>query len=130
VATDLFSRQAYRLLTNRELCLKCHPIGNIVIEGPQGPNLSLAAERLRPEWMEQWIANPVRLFNYQPVMPQNFPNDPDPLKWKYQETFVGSPLQQSKAVRDILMDAPRLSDLLATIPPPPPPATPPAGDKK
>jgi mono/diheme cytochrome c family protein len=129
IATDLYSRQAYRLLTNKDLCLKCHEIGHIKIEGAQGPNLMMAAERLRPEWMEKWAANPPRMFTYQPVMPQNFPNDPDPLKWKYQETFVGSPLQQTRAVRDILMDTPRLSDLLASQPPPALP-TAPAGDKK
>jgi mono/diheme cytochrome c family protein len=128
IATDLYSRQAYKLLTNKDLCLKCHEIGHIKIEGPQGPNLAQAAERLRPEWMVKWIANPPRMFTYQPVMPQNFPNDPDPLKWKYQETFIGSPLQQSRAVRDILMDTPRLTDLLVTQPPPALPT--PEGDKK
>ena len=60
-------------------------------------------------------------------MPQNFTNEPDPLKWQYQNNFVGSPFEQTKAVRDILMDQNRLSDLLATPPPPPPAA---GGGKK
>ncbi len=89
-------------------------------ESPKGPNLILTAERLRPEWVEQWIANPVRLFPYPPEMPQNFANEADRLKWKYQERFVGSPGKQAAAVRDILMDLPRLNDLLANPPPTPP----------
>jgi hypothetical protein len=73
------------------------------------------------------MANPARMFTYPPIMPQNFPNDPDPLKWKEQETFVGSPHEQIRAIRDILMDPPRLSDLLANQPPPQ--AAPPGGKK-
>jgi mono/diheme cytochrome c family protein len=123
-ANDIYARDAFKLLTNKDLCLKCHDVGGILTEGPQGPNLALAPERLRPEWSEQWIGHPKRMFPYQPVMPQNFPNEPDPVKWKFQETFVGSPLQQTRAVRDIIMDLPRLNDLLAN--PPTPPTTPPA----
>src|SRR5262249_5893280 len=117
--TDAYSTSAFRLLADKEVCLKCHPIGNIKIEGAQGPNLALSAERLRPEWTEQWIANPLRMFPYSPAMPQNFPNDPDPLKWKEQDKFVGKPLQQTRAVRDLLMDLPRLNDLITSNPPVP-----------
>ncbi|MFO0876809.1 MAG: c-type cytochrome [Gemmataceae bacterium] len=116
-ASDQYSRSAFRLVTHKDLCLKCHAIGNVKIEGAQGPNLALAAERLRPEWTEQWIAQPLRMFSYPPVMPQNFPNNADPLQWTYQEAFVGTPLQQTRAVRDLIMDLPRLNDLLQTIPP-------------
>jgi mono/diheme cytochrome c family protein len=130
---DIYARDAFKLLSNAELCLKCHEIGNIRIEGAQGPNLALAAERLRPDWTEQWIAHPKRLFTYQPVMPQNFPNEPDPLKWKFQDTFVGSPLQQIRGVRDILMDQQKLNELLSAPTPaakPTPPATPPKKEEK
>ncbi len=120
IATDLYSRQAFKLLTNRETCLQCHNIGDkLLVQGEaKGPNLALSAERLRPEWLEQWTANPARMFTYQPVMPQNFPNEPDPLKWKEQKVFVGDPLRQIRAMRDILMDRDRLNDLLAAQPPP------------
>lgn len=126
---DSYPQQAYKLLTHRDLCLKCHPIGSIKIDGAQGPNLSLAAERLRPEWIEQWVAHPTRLFTYNPVMPQNFPAEPDPLKWISQDAFVGTPLQQTRAVRDLIMDQPRLNELIRTMPPPPPPTTPPVEKK-
>ncbi len=73
---------------------------------PQGPNLALTAERLRPEWVREWIANPDRLFGYKPAMPQNFPND----SLDYQNVFVGKTLDQVTAVRDVLMDLPRVAD--------------------
>jgi mono/diheme cytochrome c family protein len=119
---DLYSIQAYRLVTNRNLCLQCHSLGKEEIKGAQGPNLALSADRLRPEWVEQWVANPIRMFPYNPVMPQNFKNHHDPLQWGYMDTFVGTPLQQTRAVRDLIMDLPRLTDLLANNPPPPPAA--------
>jgi mono/diheme cytochrome c family protein len=119
---EAYAADAFRLLTNRDLCLKCHSVGKLEIEGPQGPNLALSAERLRPEWTEQWIAHPRRLFTYTPVMPQNFPNEPDPLKWQWQQFFVGSPRDQVRAVRDVLMDLPRLADLPANQNPPAPAA--------
>jgi hypothetical protein len=109
-STEAYAEDGLRLLTNKELCLKCHSVGKLEAEGAQGPNLMLSAERLRPGWTEQWISNPRRLFTYSPVMPQNFPNEPDSLKWGYQQLFVGSPIQQARATRDVLMDLPRLAD--------------------
>src|SRR5262249_13675415 len=82
---DLYSLSAYKLLTHKDLCLQCHPIGPVNFPGAKGPNLALAAERLRPEWIEEWVAHPTRLFPYLPTMPQNFPNNPDPLKWERQD---------------------------------------------
>jgi hypothetical protein len=49
-------------------------------------------------------------------MPQNFPNEADPLKWNWQQLFVGSPLQQARAARDVLMDLPRLAEMPAIRP--------------
>jgi mono/diheme cytochrome c family protein len=105
--TGAYASDAYKLLTDRNLCLQCHNVGDVVIQAPQGPNLSLTAERLRPEWLRQWIANPDRLFGYKPAMPQNFPND----KLDYQDRLVGPTFDQVTAVRDILMDLPRVSDM-------------------
>jgi mono/diheme cytochrome c family protein len=105
--TGAYASDAYKLLTDRNLCLQCHNVGDVVISQPQGPNLALTAERLRPEWVKEWIANPDRLFGYKPNMPQNFPND----KLDYQDRFVGPTIDQVTAVRDILMDLPRVSDM-------------------
>jgi len=115
---DLYSVGAYRVMA--KLCMQCHSIGHRESDGPKGPNLMLTADRLRPEWVEQWIANPKRLFTYPPVMPQNFPNSHNPLEWIEQELLVGEPRLQVTAVRDLLMDQSRLADLLALPPPPPP----------
>lgn len=107
------SRQAYlndafRLLTDRNLCSKCHQIGSLgVTEGKtQGPPLALAARRLRPDWIAHWVANPQRHLPYNSVMPQYFPAD-DPAK--FQELFAVAPLepgaawQRIEAIRDVLM---------------------------
>jgi cbb3-type cytochrome oxidase cytochrome c subunit len=102
-----YASDAYKLLTDGNLCLKCHNIGDVKIASPQGPDLALTARRLRPEWVEEWIANPDRLFAYKPAMPQNFAND----SIKYQDKFVGTTLEQVIAVCDILMDLPRVADL-------------------
>jgi nitrate reductase cytochrome c-type subunit len=105
--TGAYASDAYKLLTDRNLCLQCHDVGDVRTSQPQGPNLALTAERLRSEWVKQWIANPDRLFGYKPNMPQNFPND----KLDYQDRFVGSTFDQVTAVRDIMMDLPRVSDM-------------------
>jgi nitrate reductase cytochrome c-type subunit len=106
-ARGAYASDAYRLLTDRNLCLQCHSVGDVAAALPQGPNLDLTAQRLRPEWVRQWIANPDRLFGYKPAMPQNFPND----SLEYQNVFLGRPLDQVTAVRDVLMDLPRVADM-------------------
>ncbi len=128
-AGDVYARNAFALIGNKELCVKCHNVGDKTnIQGAQGPNLFLAADRLRPEWVEKWVAHPQRMFTYPPTMPQNFKNKPDPLQWEWQKEFAGHPLQQTRAVRDLLMDTRRLSELLPTYTPPPKDGAP--GDKK
>ena len=102
-----YAADAYRLVTDRNLCLQCHSVGDVASALPQGPNLALTAERLRPEWVKEWIANPDRLFGYKPAMPQNFPND----SLDYQNVFVGRTIDQVTAVRDVLMDLPRVADM-------------------
>jgi nitrate reductase cytochrome c-type subunit len=106
-ARGAYASDAYRLVTDRNLCLQCHSVGDVAAALPQGPNLDLTAQRLRPEWVRQWIANPDRLFGYKPAMPQNFPND----SLEYQNVFLGRPLDQVTAVRDVLMDLPRVADM-------------------
>ena len=112
VAPDAYQKDAYKLLTNRNICLKCHSIGDVKVEGASGPPLDLSAERLRPEWTREWISNPVRMFPYNPQMPQNFANDQKDEKTgiskQWLESFYGTPRDQARAVRDALMDLPEL----------------------
>ena len=117
---DPYTRAGFALLMSKDVsCVTCHRIGTKAgPEKPKGPNLVLAADRLRPEWTEEWIANPARMFSYTPVMPQNFANSPDPKEWKHQQLFEGTPLQQTRAVRDLLMDKARLAALLEGYTPP------------
>jgi hypothetical protein len=125
---EAYARSSFALMTDKNLCVKCHNLGEKTkIESEQGPNLMLAADRLRPEWMERWIANPARMFPYAPLMPQNFPNSRDPVQWQHTHLFAGTPIQQTRAVRDLLMDRRRLADLLSDYTPPK--TTPPKGPK-
>jgi mono/diheme cytochrome c family protein/cbb3-type cytochrome oxidase cytochrome c subunit len=107
---DAYAADAYRLVAaNPNICTKCHSIGALKIDGPNGPDLSIAFERLRPEWTFEWISNPDRMFAYSPTMPQNFPKD----SVDYKEYFAGAPRDRARAARDVLMDLPRLDNLPA-----------------
>ncbi len=107
---EAYVTDAFRLLANTELCLKCHQLGDLRPgEGvKEGPPLSEAFKRLRPEWARRWISDPVRL--HDTVMPINFPAGSAP---QYQQWFAGSSLDQATAVRDVLMAYPRVAALPA-----------------
>jgi len=102
-----YATDAYRLMLNPQLCLQCHQIGQIQVKGgAQGPPLDLAAERLRPEWTQRWMANPARLFTYPPNMPTNFAKNAD----NYRDYFDGLSFEQATALRDVLMNLPKVAD--------------------
>jgi mono/diheme cytochrome c family protein len=110
---DVYAVDAYRLVANYNTCLGCHQVGDRKPNNlaAQGPLLSLAAERLRPGWTERWIANPKRfwyLSNNSP-MPQNYAQDTPPDR----KLFDGVPIQQVRAVRNVLMDFPQIHDMPA-----------------
>ena len=109
---EAYATDAYRLATHPAICLNCHNVGAVRVQGAKGPDLGLAAERLRPEWTMMWVGNPARMFAYETIMPQNFPND----SLQYQEYLAGDPREQVRAVRDVLMDLPRLENLPANKP--------------
>jgi mono/diheme cytochrome c family protein len=118
---EVYGADAYRLLANNKTCLNCHDVGRIKIAAPQGPPLDLASERLRPGWTLRWINKPSRMITYETGMTQVFPNKPEGLE--YQDVFQGPSLEQIRAVRDALMDLPRLADLPANRSYVPAPAT-------
>ncbi|MBM3997299.1 MAG: c-type cytochrome [Planctomycetes bacterium] len=107
---EAYAVDAYRLLMHRETCTKCHQVGNAlaVEQVLQGPPLHLVAERLRPDWVERWVANPKRFAHYT-TMIQYFSH----AKTQYQTHFAGSADDQIRAVRDALMNFPRVSSLPA-----------------
>jgi mono/diheme cytochrome c family protein len=93
---------AFRMLASEQLCSKCHQIGDRPVAGgpqdPQGPPLAMASKRLKPGWVNHWVANPLRILHYSP-MPKYFSQN----KSAYQELFVGTPAEQLQALTDVLM---------------------------
>jgi hypothetical protein len=118
----------WQLLTHRSLCLNCHNIGRIPTTNTNpesmGPDLSLAPYRLRPDYVERWVANPRRFLPYT-SMPAYFPNDPaypvaetlvrdgenllaldalgSGLGYNALESWLLSPIGRVRAVRDAVM---------------------------
>ena len=112
--TEAYAADAYRLLANYNTpCLSCHQAGNLPFKAAQGPPLDLAWERLRPEWTLRWIASPDRLISYPTPMPQNFARNEVDARGnsKLTKAFLGTPIQQVEATRDLLMALPRIADM-------------------
>jgi hypothetical protein len=102
--------QAWKLL-NAPLCIKCHSVGGreVKITNPQedirGPNLDLAADRLRPDWLLVWLFKPAWITPYT-SMPAPFLRS----KASYTEILEGNGKAQTIAVRDALMNYHRLME--------------------
>ncbi len=84
-------------------CLSCHYTGRI----PEGktpadlaPNLALAKGRLKPEWIDDWVANP-ELIQPGTKMPQFFPDLKEPSP--YSPEFKGDAREQIRALREYVM---------------------------
>lgn len=92
-------------------CAKCHPTGNVraggeVSASDLAPNLTLAAGRLKPEWIIDWLHDPSKL---QPGtrMPAYFYEGKGP----DETVFQGDAAQQIKALKTYVwsLGAPRRS---------------------
>jgi len=96
---------------NSPLCVKCHavggrqPISTDPANDIRAPNLEMAGERLRPDWMLLWLYKPPWITPYT-SMPQNFP----PGKKNLEELFGGDGDLQTQAVRDALVNYHRLME--------------------
>jgi mono/diheme cytochrome c family protein len=108
---EAYATDGYRLMTNNEVCIKCHQIGNQAGGQLLGPSLNLAAERLRPEWTLRWIARPVRMTTYAPRMTVYFPNKDEPPL--HAQIFPGSAIDRATATRDLLFNLPHVIALPA-----------------
>ncbi len=106
---EAYASDAYRLLTSRDLCTKCHQIGKIAAGEPlkQGPPLDLAVQRLRPDWLERWVDNPTRFLPYASIMPSYF----NRFETKHQTLHAGRAEDHIRAVRDALLNLPRITEL-------------------
>ena len=119
-------RDALNIVTEKTTyCVQCHFVGDY---SPQGndpkafaPQLERVHERLRPDYVHNWIGNPKRILPYT-GMPQNFP----PTKPADQKLFAGTSHQQLDAVVDLLMSFDRYAkeqfSIKAIVKEAPPPA--------
>jgi cytochrome c551/c552 len=92
---------ALKIVTNTNYCVKCHLVGNYSPPGnPKAlaPQLERVHERLRPDYVHNWIANPKRFLPYT-GMPVNIPFD----KPVSQDLYAGTSEQQVEALTDLLM---------------------------
>jgi cytochrome c2 len=102
---------ALRIITNGNYCVKCHYVGDFVPAGAaaaHAPNLDRVYQRLRPEFLRNWLANPKRILPYT-GMPVNFQLD-KPLDPKLFAGDVGRLIKeghsadQLEAVVDFLLN--------------------------
>jgi mono/diheme cytochrome c family protein len=96
---------------NSPLCIKCHAVGGRmpVSTDPandiRAPNLEMAGDRLRPDWLQLWLYKSPWITPYT-SMPQNFP----PGKKNLEELFGGDGNAQTIGVRDALVNYHRLME--------------------
>jgi hypothetical protein len=92
---------ALKIVTNNNYCVKCHLVGDYAPPGnPKAlaPQLTQVHERLRPDYVHNWIANPKRYLPYT-GMPVNIPFD----KPVSVDLYDGTSEQQVDALTDLLM---------------------------
>jgi cbb3-type cytochrome oxidase cytochrome c subunit len=104
---------AMKIVVDNNYCVKCHLVGDFDPEGSErakAPQMDRVFERVRPQWMMDWIANPKRLLPYT-GMPTNIPYD----NGVSQELYKGTPDQQLNAVVDLLMNFDRYTESKTSI---------------
>jgi hypothetical protein len=118
-------RDALNIVTDNNYCVKCHLVGDYSAGGDPkalAPQLERVHERLRPDYVHAWIANPKRILPYtgMPVnIPHNMPVD--------QKLYEGDSQQQLNGVVDLLMNFDRFTKEQFRVKPlVKAPATPPA----
>jgi cytochrome c2 len=103
IETDADTLKVGQELFTKLQCQSCHPTGNTMPPGkaPEdlAPNLQLASQRLRPDWILQWLADPQKIFPGT-RMPSFFAaGQPNP----FPEILGGDSQKQIKAIRDHLV---------------------------
>jgi cytochrome c2 len=93
---------ALKIITDNNYCVKCHLIGDYNPGGDPkalAPQLEHVHQRLRPDYVQRWIANPKRFLPYT-GMPVNIPHNM-PVA---QTLFKGTSEQQLNGVVDFVMN--------------------------
>ena len=96
--------EAMKIVTSNNYCVKCHHVGDFAPQGNpkgHGPQLSQVSDRLRPDYLKRWIANPQAILPYT-GMPRNIEID-NPSK---EVNFPGTttPQEQAQAQLQGLVD--------------------------
>jgi len=108
---ETYLGQSWKTL-NGPLCVKCHSLGGrkFKVSDPvkdiQGPNLNVAQNRLRADWVKLWLYKPTWITPYT-SMPLNFPRNNTT---QFPDLFGGSPDAQVTASRDALLNYTRLME--------------------
>jgi hypothetical protein len=97
-----------KIVTDGNYCVKCHAVGDYEPKGAiktQGPQLAEVYQRMRPEYVRRWVANPKRIQPYT-GMPTNIPfaDQPPHYGGVSQDLFAGTSIQQLDATVDLLMN--------------------------
>ena len=123
---DVYAADSYHLLLSHStrICLSCHSAGNMGTKN--APVLDRVYDRLRPDWTARWLSSPQRMYPYNPAMPVNFPLEKD--QANKEDYYHGTSQEQIRAVRDALLNFPRISTMPINRYYRPAPA--PAGEKK
>ncbi len=105
---------ALKIVTQTE-CIKCHLVGDYTPKGSErnnAPRLDQVYNRLRPEFLLPWMANPKRLLPYT-RMQANVPPD-KPIS---QSLFKGSSDDQLNALVDLMLNYDRFMESKTSITP-------------
>ncbi len=99
---------AMGIVINGNYCVKCHAVEDFSPKGDPttfGPNLADVHRRLRPEYLQKWVANPKRILPYT-GMPVNIPYkaESEHLGGIAQTLFHGTSLEQLDGLVDLLMN--------------------------
>ncbi len=102
---------ALKIITNRNYCVACHLVGDFAPDGGAealAPNLDQVHSRLRPDYLERWIANPKHILPYTAmfsVIKPEQPIRPDKFQGEVGELIKqGTPMQQIDAIVDLLLN--------------------------
>jgi len=92
-----------KTIFNEFQCIKCHPVGNAPPPGSGStadlaPDLTKARDRLKPEWIIEWLADPNKL-QEGTRMPTFFPDGQSALP----DVLGGDARKQETAIRDYVI---------------------------
>ncbi len=99
---------AMQIVVNGNYCIKCHAVADFDPSKrarEKAPNLAIAGDRLRPEYLRKWIARPTSILPYT-AMPVNIEYDPNlpHLGGVSQDLYTGTSVEQVDSLVDLLVN--------------------------